>query len=175
MVVETDEEIDIVTQPVSVPEKAARKQVSDSITTRVKNLVYDKDVTQTELRYKPYFAFDVVMTKRVFRGEDNVTEGSIIVDALTGISRPFTTDAIETEHKTVPAESILPVEVDESDAVVEANSRRMQVEHRESGRVEMDEDPRKVHKPVWLIELADESVKAVDAVDGRVYGDMLLG
>lgn len=175
MATETDEETEIVTQPVSVPEQEARKQVTEGITARVKNLVYDKDVLRTERRYKPYFAFDVVMTKRVFRGEDKVTEGSIIVDALSGISRPFTTDAIETEHRTVSAASVLPVEVDESEAVVEANSRRMQVEHRERGRVEMDEDAHMVHKPVWLVELADESVKVVDAVDGRVYGDMLLG
>lgn len=174
MTVEIIEETEIVTQPRSVPEQAARKQVTDSLTARVKSLVYDKNVTRIDLRYMPYFAFDIVLMKRVFRGEDKVTEGSIIVDALSGVSRPFTTDAIETERKTVSTASVLSVEVDESDAVVEANSRRMQVQHRERGRVEMDEDPRMVHKPVWLVELVDESVKAVDAVDGQVYGDMLL-
>lgn len=175
MDVDTVEDTEIVTQPQAVPEQAARKQVTDRLTARVKRLVYDKDVVRTDLRFKPYFAFEVVLTKRVFRGEDKVTEGSIIVDALSGITRPFTTDAIETERKTVPSVSVLPVEVDESDAVVEANSRRMQVQHRERGKVEMDEEPRMVHKPIWLVELADGSVKAVDAVDGRVYGDMLLG
>lgn len=175
MAVENAGETEIVSQPRALSEQAARDRVSDRPTARLKRFVLDRDPVRAELRYKPYYAFDVVLTKRVFRGDDQVTEGSIIVDALSGVSRPFTTDVIETERATVPTSSVLAPEVDEDEALVEAKSRRMQVEHRERSEIEMDEAPRTVYKPIWLVELSDESVRAVDAVDGRVYGNMLLG
>lgn len=175
MTVENAKYTEIITQPRSVSEQVARKRVMERPTARIKRLVFDQDLVRSELRYKPYYAFNVTLTKRVFRGEDQVTEGSIIVDALSGIARPFTTDAIETNCTTVPTTSVLTPSIEKSDARIEAKSRRMQVEHREHSTVEMEKEPRIVHKPIWLVELTDESVRAVDAVDGRVYGNMLIG
>lgn len=175
MPVEDATATEIVTQPRALSEQAAQEHVAERATARLKRLVLDRDPVRAELRYKPYFAFDVVLTKRVLRGENKITEGSIIVDALSGVSRPFTTDAIETQRETVEPSSVLAPSVNEEEALVEAKSRRMQVEHRERSQIEMEESPRTVYKPIWLVELSDESVRAVDAVEGRVYSDMLLG
>jgi hypothetical protein len=39
----------------------------------------------------------------------------------------------------------------------------------------MDETPTMVYKPVWLFELATGDMRVVDATDGTVFSDLLLG
>lgn len=151
------------------------EQVRGQVLAKVKSAVADVEPVVAELRYKPYYAFDLTLTKRVFRGEDIVTEGSIIVDALTDVARPFTKETVEEVAETVPAEKIIDPDVPEDAAEVTANSRRMQVQHREKGEIDMAEEPRMVYKPVWLVELSNGKVRVVDGVDGTVFSDMLLG
>lgn len=167
--------VEIVTQPVNLSESDAVERVGDRILARVKSAVRGVKPVDATLRYKPFYAFDVTLTKRVFRGDDVVSEGRIVVDALTDIARPFTKAEIDEVTKTVPEERVLSPKVPEDDATVTANSRRMQVEHREKKSVEMDEAPRLVYKPVWLVEMTNDAVRVVDGVDGSVYSDELVG
>lgn len=167
--------VEIATQPAALSESDAIDRVGTQLLTRVKSLVSELEPVQVEFRYKPFYAFDVTLTKRVFRGEDVVTEGRIIVDALTDIARPFTKDAIDETTEQVSEDRVISPQVPEADAVVTANSRRMQVEHREKKEVEMNESPHLVYKPVWLVELSNDDVRVVDAVKGSVHGDTLTG
>lgn len=171
----TEQSVEIDTQPAALSESDAIERVGGQFLTQVKSFVSEVESVQAQLRYKPFYAFDVTLTKRVFRGEDVVSEGRIIVDALTDIARPFTKEAIDETTKHVQKDRVISPQVSEDDAVVTANSRRMQVEHREKKEVEMDESPRLVYKPVWLVELSNDDVRVVDAVNGSVHGDSFSG
>lgn len=171
----TDSEVEITVQPASVSEDEARNRVTGRPVARLKRLVVDREVACTELRYKPYYAYGTVLRKRVFAGEDIVREGVIVVDALSGISRPLLEVDVELSDERVQESALLSPDLDESAAAREARSRRMQVEHRERGEVEMDETPRTVYKPVWLVELTNGDVRVVDATNGQVVGDLVLG
>lgn len=168
-------EVDIVAQSATVDEAEARERVTERPLAKLKGIVSDQKITQVELRYKPFYGYDAVLTKRVFAGENIVYEGLIVVDALSGISRPLLEEHIELTELTVEESILLSPELDESEAHIKAKSRRMQVEHRERGKVEMENEPRMVYKPVWLIELVTKDVQVVDATNGRVVGDLVLG
>lgn len=167
--------VDIVAQPVAFPEAKAREQVTQSLVERARSLLSTRNVVEGKLKYKPFYAFPVELRKRVFMGDDIVNEGRIIVDGLTDVSRPFTEESIEDEEVKVTPEQLIEPEVDADEALVTANSRRMQVEHRERGEMEMEETPSLVYKPVWLFELTTGDVRVVDATDGTVFSDLLLG
>ena len=166
---------EIETQPLQLAEEDAMEQVGGQLLAKVKSAVTDVEPVHAELRYKPYYAFDITLTKKVFRGDNVVTEGSIIVDAMTDVARPFTQETIDEETETVSADTIIDPRVPEDEADTTANSRRMQVEHREKGEVEMADEPRLVYKPVWLVELSNGKVRVVDAVNGKVFSNMVLG
>lgn len=168
-------EVEILTQPIAVSEEEARDQVAGRLLARLKRLVSDQEIVQTVIRYKPYYAFDAVLTKRVFAGEDIVHEGLIVVDALTGISRPLLNEQIELVERSVARSTLVSPDCGELEAHREAKSRRMQVEHRERGTIELADEPRLLYKPVWLVELATGDVQVVDATDGMVMGDLVLG
>jgi hypothetical protein len=167
--------VEIVAQPVELSEDEASERVAHQPVERLRSLVSSREIVASQLRYKPFYAFPVVLRKRVFMGDDEVTEGRIIVDGLTDISRPFTEETIEEEETEVSPEEVIEPTVDVEDALVTAKSRRMQVEHRERGEIEMDETPTMVYKPVWLFELATGDMRVVDATDGTVFSDLLLG
>lgn len=170
-----DPDVEILAQEVAVTGEKARSLIEGRPLARLRGLVTDREVARTELRYKPYYAFDAVLTRRVFAGEDIVHEGSIVVDALSGISRPLLDEHVDLTETRAPRSSLLSADLDESEALREAKSRRMQVEHRERGEVEMEEAPRTVYKPVWLVELTDGDVQVVDATNGQVVGDLVFG
>lgn len=172
---DADSSVEILAQPVALSEADARERVAANPLERLRSLVSAREAVETELRFKPFYAFPVVLTKRVFRGENIVREGRIIVDGLTDISRPFTEETIEEEQITVSTEQVIEPKISAEEALVTANSRRMQVEHRERGTMEMEETPSLVYKSVWLVELANDDVRVVDATDGTVFGDLLLG
>lgn len=167
--------IEITAQPANLSESDAIDRVQDRLLAKIKSTITTIDPVRAELRYKPFYAYDVTLTKKVFRGEDDVREGTIIVDGMSDIARPFTSEEIEEEPTNVPEEQVIQPQVSESEATITANSRRMQVEHREGGDLQMVEDPRLAYKPVWLVELSNGQVRVVDAVDGSVFDDMLLG
>lgn len=167
--------VEINTQPATLSESDAKDKVGNQSLTRVKSLISDVTPVQAELRYKPFYAFDVTLTKRVFRGDNVVTEGRIIVDALADIARPFTKEAINETTEQVSKDRVISPQVTVDEATVTANSRRMQVEHRERKKVEMDESPKLTYKPVWIVELSNDDVRVVDAVKGTVHGDSLTG
>jgi hypothetical protein len=171
----TGDTVEIVTQPVQLAEDDALEQVRSHVPDRIRSTVKDVEPVRAVLRYKPFYAYDVRLIKRVFRGDDDVTEGSIVVDAMADVARPFTEEDIEETETSVPADQVFDPEISEDDAELTANSRRMQVAHRERGDMEMDEEPSLVYKPVWLVELANGEVRVVDGVDGAVFSDMLLG
>ncbi|MUW13677.1 hypothetical protein GJ633_02640 [Halorubrum sp. CBA1125] len=167
--------VEIVSQPVNLSESDAMKQVEGRFLDRIKSTVTDVEPVRATRRYKPFYSYDVTLTKRIFRGEDDVREGNLIVDALTDIARPFTADEIEEVSTEVPEDQVLEPEVPEEQARTTANGRRMQVEHREGGNLEILGEPQLVYKPVWIVELSNDEVRVVDAVDGTVFTDMLLG
>ena len=168
-------EVDIVAQSATVDEAEAQERVTGRPLAKLKGIVSDQEVIQVKLRYKPFYGYDAVLTKRVFAGEDIVYEGLIVVDALSGISRPFLEEQIELTEQTVEETTLLSPNLNESEAHLKARSRRMQVEHREGGEVEMEDEPRMIYKPVWLVELANRDVQVVDATNGRVISDLVLG
>jgi len=167
--------VEVDAKPVALSEAGAREQVARSPIERVRSMVSTREVVRGELNYKPFYAFPVVLRKRVFIGEDVVREGRIIVDGLTDISRPFTEESIEEEQREVSPEQLIEPKVDAEEALVTAKSRRMQVEHRERGEMDLEEEPSLVYTPVWLFELANGDVRVVDATDGTVFSDLLLG
>lgn len=167
--------VGVVAQPVALSEDEARERVTQNPVERLRSLVSSREVVDGELRYKPFYAFPVELRKRVFMGDDIVSEGRIIVDGMTDISRPFTEESIDEEEVEVSPDQLIEPTVDVEEALVTAKGRRMQVEHRERGEMEMKETPTTVYKPVWVFELANEDVRVVDATDGTVYSDLLLG
>jgi len=167
--------VEIVAQPVALSEEEARERVTHSPVERLRSLVTSRKVVTGKLKYKPFYAFPVVLRKRVFRGDDIVKEGRIIVDGLSDISRPFTEESIEEEEVVVSDGQLIKPTVDVEDALVTAKSRRMQVEHRERGEMEIEETPSVVYKPVWLFELGTGDIRVVDATDGSVFSDLLIG
>lgn len=171
----TGDTVNIITQPVQLSEDDALGQVRDHFPDRVKSAVMEVEPVRAVLRYKPFYSYKVKLTKRVFRGEDDVTEGAIVVDAMSDVARPFTSEEIEETKATVPAESVLDPQVSMAEADVTANSRRMQVEHRERGNMDLADEPTIAYKPIWLVELTNDQVRVVDAVEGSVFSDMLLG
>jgi len=166
---------EIETQPLHLAEEDAMEQVGGQLLAKVKSAVADVEPVYAELRYKPYYAFDITLTKKVFRGENVVTQGSIVVDAMTDVARPFTKETVEEETVSVSAGEVIDPQVTEDAAETTANSRRMQVQHREKGEVEMADEPRLVYKPVWLVELSNGKVRVVDGVNGKVFSNMVLG
>lgn len=167
--------VEVVAQPVALSESDAREQIASNPVERVRSLFSNREAVEGRLKYKPFYAFPVVLRKRVFMGDDIVSEGRIIVDGLTDISRPFTEESIDEEEIAVSSEQLIEPHVDIDEALVTAKSRRMQVEHRERGQMEMEETPTRVYKPVWLFKLANGDVRVVDATDGTVFSDLLLG
>ena len=170
----TERTVEIQTQPIRFSEDDACERIGGQPLAKAKSIVSNIESIDVELRYKPFYAFDVTLTKRIFRGEDAVSEGRIVVDAMTNIARPFTKEEIEEITETVCEGCVISPQVSEEDAVMTANSRRMQVEHREQKQVDMNETLQLVYKPVWLVELANGEVWVVDGVDGKVYSDALL-
>lgn len=170
----TERSVEIQTQPVRLSEDDACERVGGRPLAKVRSMVSNVESVNAELRYKPFYAFDVTLTKRIFRGEDVVSEGRIVVDAMTDIARPFTKEEIEKATETIYEGRVISPQVSEEDAVTTANSRRMQVEHRERKELDMDETPQLAYKPVWLVELTSGEVWVVDGVDGKVYSDALL-
>lgn len=172
----TKEEItEIVTQVRALSSTDAERQTTDQFSQKVRNLVgRDHEVTQTELRYKPYYQFDATLRKKIFRGEDDVYRGAIIVDSLTGVARPLLKDQVETTTEEVPVAKVLEPEIDAKTAHSRANRNRIQVQQRESGKIDLGEDADLVYKPLWLVELNGGDVKVVDATNGQVFGDNLL-
>ena len=167
--------VDVVAQPIALSEDEARERMAHTPIERLKSLLSSREVVDGELRYKPFYAFSVELRKRVFRGEDIVSEGRIIVDGMTDISRPFTEESIEDETVEVASDQLIEPTVDVEEALVTAKGRRMQVEHRERGEMEMNETPETVYKPVWVFKLANGDIRVVDAINGTVYNDLLLG
>lgn len=167
--------IEIVTQPKQLSENDALKQVQERNLAKLKSAITKVEPVRAVLRYKPFYAYDVTLTKRVFRGENKVTEGRIVADALGDVARPFTAEEVEDSQTTVSNDQLIEPQISKEDAELTANSRRMQVEHRERGNVDMEDEPQLVHKPVWLVELSNGEVRVVDGTDGTVFSDMLLG
>jgi hypothetical protein len=167
--------VEIIAQPVELSEDEASERLMHQPVERLRSLVSSREIVANEFRYKPFYAFSVVLRKRVFMSDDEVTEGRIIVDGLTDISRPFTKETIEEEKTEVSPAMVINPTVDVEGALVTAKSRRMQIEHRERGEIEMDETPVMIYKPVWLFELATGDIRVVDATDGTVFSDLLLG
>lgn len=168
------EDVEITAQEQTIDEETARANVQSKLLNRVKQYATGQDVISTTLKHKPYYKFDTVVTKRVFMGDDIVHEGVIVVDGLTGISRPLLADQLRLTTTPASQESLISPDLDHEEALQEAKSRRMQVEHREKGTVVMDEDAERVYKPVWLVELSNGDVQVVDGTDGRVVGDTIL-
>lgn len=167
--------VEVVSQPVNFSETEAREKLTQRPLERLRSVVTTRDIVKGELKYKPFYAFPVELRKRVLMGENIVTEGRIIVDAISDISRPFTKESINEGKTQVTSDRLIEPDVTVKEALVTAKSRRMQVEHRERGKVEMAETPSKVYKPVWLFELTDGEMRVVDATDGTVFSDLLLG
>lgn len=167
--------VEITTQPVQLSEDRALERVRSRAIDRLKSAVTEVEPVRAVHRYKPFYSYDVTLTKRVFRGEDVVTTGRIVVDAMANVARPFTSDEIDETETIASATQIISPQVSKEEALQTANSRRMQVEHRERGDVELDEDPHLVYKPVWIVELSNDELRVVDAVEGTVFSDLLLG
>lgn len=167
--------VTITAQPVNLSESQARERVAREPAERLRSLLSSREIVDGKLKYKPFYAFPVELHKRVLMGEDIVTEGRIIVDGMTDISRPFTKESTEEEELEVDPDQLIESTIPVEEALVTAKSRRMQVEHRERGELEMEETPKRVYKPVWIFELANGDMRVVDATDGTVFSDLLLG
>lgn len=167
--------VEIIAQPAQLSEEHALEQVHDRVIARLKSTVNEVGAVRAVLRYKPFYSYDVTLAKRVFRGNNVTTEGCIVVDAMADVARPFTTEEIEEAEITVSDEQVLDPHISKEEALQTANSRRMQVEHRERGNVDIDEEPQLVYKPAWIVELSNGDLRVVDAVEGTVFSDFLLG
>ena len=169
---ETDA-IEITTQPIAVSREEAATRVTDRLSQKIRSLGASKEVEQTQLRYKPYFQFDATLRKKIFRGEDDVYDGAIVVDGLTGVARPILREQVETSVERVDTAVVLDAEIEEQTARNRANRNRIKVQQRESGKIELGDEPTMVYKPLWLIDLGDD-VEVVDATNGQVFADRLL-
>lgn len=171
---DTEPEVEIETQPATVPEGAAAEMASGGLVSRLKSVYSDVDVVRTERRFKPFYRFDAELRKKFLKGDDIVHEGMIVIDASTGVARPILKQYVETTEKCVPESELLDRDLDQEEALKKAQRQRLQSQNRDGGEIELDADADVVYKPVWLVEFADGNVKAVDATNGRVYDDMTL-
>mgnify|MGYP006914282453 CR=1 FL=1 len=170
----SEQTVEITTQPCQLSREDALDQVRNRALAKIKTAVKEIEPTRVVRRYKPFYSYDVMLTKPVFRGEDDVTEGTIVVDAMTDIARPFTSEAVNEKIKQVSTGEIIDPELSPDEALVTANSRRMQVEHRERGSIDIDDDPTLVYKPVWIVEMSNGDVRVVDGVEGDVLSNMIV-
>lgn len=169
---ETDT-IEITTQPIVVSREEAANRVTDRLSQKIRFLGASKEVVQTQLRYKPYFQFGATLRKKIFRGEDDVYDGAIVVDGLTGVARPILREQVETSPERVDTAVVLDAEIEEQTARNRANRNRIKVQQRESGKIDLGDEPTVVYKPLWLVDLGDD-VEVVDATNGQVFADRLL-
>lgn len=165
--------VEITAQPIAVSREEAADRVTDRLSQKIRSLGASKEVEQTQLRYKPYFQFDATLRKKIFRGEDDVYDGAIVVDGLTGVARPILREQVETSLERVDAAVVLDAEIDEQTARNRANRNRIKVQQRESGKIALGDEPAMVYKPLWLVDLGDD-VEVVDATNGQVFADRLL-
>lgn len=165
--------IEITTQPIAVSREEAANRVTDRLSQKIRSLGASKEVEQTQLRYKPYFQFDAALRKKIFRGEDDVYDGAIVVDGLTGVARPILREQVETSPERVDTAVVLDAEIEEQTARNRANRNRIKVQQRESGKIDLGDEPTMVYKPLWLVDLGDD-VEVVDATNGQVFADRLL-
>lgn len=165
--------IEITTQPIAVSREEATNRVTDRLSQKIRSLRGSTEVEQIQLRYKPYFQFDATLRKKIFRGEDDVYDGAIVVDGLTGVARPILREQVETSLERVDAAVVLDAEIDQQTARNRANRNRIKVQQRESGKIALGDEPTAVYKPLWLVDLGDD-VEVVDATNGQVFADRLL-
>lgn len=165
---------EIVCQPRSLSAADATNQVTGSLVRKVRNLWSDSDVIRSVLRYKPYYEFDATLRKKIFRADDEVHEGAIVVDGFTGVARPILHEQVETTVERVTTDEVLDPQIDEDSAYNRANRNRIRVQQRESGKIELAEDASLVYKPLWLVELESGDVRVVDATNGQVFGESLI-
>ena len=165
--------IEITTQPIAVPSEEAANRVTDRLSQKIRSLGASREAVRTQLRYKPYFQFDATLRKKIFRGEDDVYDGAIVVDGLTGVARPILREQVETSAERVDPAVVLDLEIEEQTARNRANRNRIKVQQRESGKIELGDEPTMVYKPLWLVDLGDD-VEVVDATNGQVFADRLL-
>ncbi|WP_129116330.1 hypothetical protein [Halegenticoccus tardaugens] len=168
-----DGSFEIVTQPRTISNDEARKRVMSSFSQKLRSLRPSRAVKQTTLRYKPYFEFKATLRKRIFRGDDDIYHGAIVVDGLTGVARPILKEQVETTVERIPENNVLKPDIDEGTARNRANRNRIKVQQRESGRIELCDEPSLVYKPLWLVELGND-VEVVDATNGQVFAGRLL-
>lgn len=169
-----DDRQEIETLPLQVAEADARNRVEGRLFGRLKGLVTDRSVAAVTLRYKPYYYFDATLRKTYLTDDDLVYEGAIVVDPMTDISRAMLQEQVEIETREVESNALLAADTEPAAALSTAKGRRMQVEQQERGDVEMAETPRRVYKPVWLVELSSGSVEVVDGTTGEVASEVLL-
>lgn len=170
---EADETIELVTQPMEVSSDEAEDRVTGRLSRKLRSLGGTSEAHQTQLRYKPYFEFEATLRKKIFRGEDDVYDGAIVVDGLTGVARPILKEQVETSVERVAKADALDPEIDMQTARNRANRNRIKVQQRESGKIELGDEPSMVYKPLWLVDLG-EDVEVVDATNGQVFGDRLI-
>lgn len=168
-----DGKLEIITQPVEISSNDAAERVTGRLSRKLWSLGVTRDVQQIQLRYKPYFEFEATLRKKIFRGDDDVYDGAIVVDGLTGVARPILKEQIETVVERVDETNVLDPELDVETAQNRANRNRIKVQQRESGKIELGEEPSIVYKPLWLVDL-NKDVEVVDATNGQVFGDSLL-
>lgn len=168
-----DGKLEIITQPVEISSDDAAERVTGRLSQKLWSLGVTRDVQQVQLRYKPYFEFEATLRKKIFRGDDDVYDGAIVVDGLTGVARPILKEQIETVVERVDETNVLDPELDVETAQNRANRNRIKVQQRESGKIELGEEPSIVYKPLWLVDL-NKDVEVVDATNGQVFGDSLL-
>lgn len=161
--------------PLSVDRDEAESKVQKKIISKVKRVYSEQQPVRSELRYKPYYLFETHLSKEHFLGEDFETDGAVVVDGVTGVTRPLMDQDIDLTAEEVATGNLLETNVDEGEAITEANSRRMQIAAREKGEVSLDEDYTMIYKPIWLVELSSGEVKVVDGETGRVVSDMVFG
>jgi len=169
-----EQETEIVTQPVAVPEEDAVERASGGVVARLKGLYSNEEVVRIERRFKPFYRFDAELRKKFLRGDDIVHEGMIVVDTSTGVARPILDQYVEMTEKRVPESELIARDLSEDEALSRAQRQKLRTQNRDGGEIELDADADVVYKPVWLVEFTDGGVKAVDATNGQVYDDMTL-
>lgn len=169
-------EIEITTQIITFDADEAERRVIDRPVAKLRKIIFGKEtsIVRTVLRYKPFYEFEATLTNQVFRGDDKVNEGLIIVDAMTGVARPVLNKHIDTETKTVSAKKALDTSLSKNKGFSEANRKRIETQRREKGEIQMNETPRIVYKPVWIVELADGDIHVIDATNGQLFSGMVL-
>lgn len=115
-----DEKFEIVTQPVEISSNDAVERVIGWLSQKLWSLGATRDVQRVQLRYKPYFEFEETFRKKIFWGDNNVYDGVIVVDGLTGVVRPVLKEQIETAVERVD-------EIDLGTARNRANRNRIKI------------------------------------------------